>query len=46
MVDYRDQFLFLMLETFFAPENVGNFHNKLEPGVFFMVETQKIKLEK
>jgi hypothetical protein len=38
MVDYRDQFLFLMLETFFPSENVGNFYNRPEPDVFFMVE--------
>jgi hypothetical protein len=33
-VDYRDQFLFLMLGTLFSPENVGNFHNRPEPGFF------------
>jgi hypothetical protein len=35
MVDYRDGFLFLMLATFFPPENVRNFHNRPEPGVFY-----------
>jgi hypothetical protein len=24
-----------MLETFFTPENIGNFHNRPEPGVFY-----------
>jgi hypothetical protein len=34
-IDYKDRFLFLMLGIFFSPENVGNFHNTLEPGVFY-----------
>jgi hypothetical protein len=48
MVDYRDWFLFLMLKTFFPPENVGNFHNRPEPNVFYGERPNNIirKIEK
>jgi hypothetical protein len=35
MVDYRDQFLFLNAGNFLSPENVGNFHNRPEPDIFY-----------
>jgi hypothetical protein len=45
MVDYRDRFLFLMLETFFPPENVRNFYNRPEPGVFLWWKAEQFNQE-
>jgi hypothetical protein len=47
-VDYRDQFLFFNAGTFFFPENVGNFHNRPEPGIFYGERPNNIirKIEK
>jgi hypothetical protein len=44
-LDYRDRFLFLMLETFFLPENVGNFHNRSQPAFFLWWKAEQYNQE-